>query len=252
MDKKEFLKKLDTALEKNDISEARRKRVVKTFESKIDAVPVEESEALMASFGNPEKIAAEYKRMLDERKAQKEEACAEGSADNVSSTQAQPPLSNELKESDGKNSQKRSAVFSGRGQIIFYSGVVLLSPILLALSLLVLALFALLYAAVFALDALLTVGLIIGGIVSIIFSLGGILYGIVGLLPGGVESYVGMYELGIGIMIVGIMIVVSILVYHFVIKVTPILIKLITVFEKFASKQIFRFVKFVKKECDKL
>ncbi len=245
MNKEEFLNSLNAALEKNGLSEGKRKKVIRTFEMQIDSVAAEESEALISSFGDPDKIASELKKSLDERKIKKENSLA------VRTSQEKSVAIKEEAD-DGNWAPKTARTTSTRGQAFFYGGLAILSPVWLFLCMLIVAAFAAIFALIFGVDVILTVGIILGAIVSILLSIVGILYGIIGILPGGVESYVGLYEMGLGIMILGILVVVSILVYHYIVKITPILVKLTIRLAKYTFIQIKKFVKFVRKECDKL
>ena len=141
---------------------------------------------------------------------------------------------------------------SEKGKRIFLIGSIAASPIMLALFVVIAALFIATYALILLFSGVLIIAEILGVIGGILIGVCGILYGIVGILPGDIPSFVGQYELGFGIMIIGIVTVAGVLVYEYVMRVTPLAMKGLTKFLKFTLRSIVRLILFIRKECGKL
>lgn len=237
MNKQEFLNQLREAFIKYEIPESKSQKYFKKFEKLIDEVEEKDQEAKIQEFGSPDEIAKKFKEVIEEKKEKDK-------AKKQVSTEKEVPTDQEIVE--------KNEVVSVRGKYFFIGGLVLTSPIWITVSAFVLAVLAILCCAMIVVDiaiaVVMTAAIIVGGILSA----SSIIYGVIALLPGAVASYIGMYELGLGLIILGALIVSGILLHFFVVKVTPIVFKSSIKLVKFLVKKLIHFIKFVRKECDKI
>ncbi len=240
MDKQEFLKQLEDALNENGVSQKKVAKYLKKFESIIDEAPEEEKSQAIENLGDPNEIAIRIKNMNDKREETKK----------ISTSEPPPKKQPETNENESEN--EHETVMSEKGKRIFLIGAIATAPVNLVVILALAILFLAAYIAVLLFSAFLILAEIAGVICGVLLGVGGILYGVVGLLPGEIPSFVGMYELGLGIMIIGIVTVAGILIYEYVMKVTPLACKGITWLIKFTARKIIQFFKFLKRECGKL
>lgn len=130
-------------------------------------------------------------------------------------------------------------------KILFWTSLVLTSPIWIVALLVVAVIFGVMFFAVGALTlacVLLMVGSVAAGTGIALF---GIIYGITQLSV----RPIGLYEIGLGIMIAGVTMIVGILLYNFIIRVMPIIYKYIIKFTKFTINKIIELFEYIKKEC---
>lgn len=151
-----------------------------------------------------------------------------------------------------KKQEMKKIQMSQRGKQVFTIGVILTSPIWIALILASAALIAALGAAVLAISALLIIAEVVIIIGGSLLSLVGIVYGIIKLLPGSTVPFVGLYELGLGLMIGGATLVAAVLIYTLLMVGFPFLMKMISRLASLIVKGGKKLVKYVKKECAKL
>lgn len=242
MDKQEFLKQLEDALNENCVSQKKVAKYLKKFESIIDEAPDEEKAQAIEKLGDPSELAIRIKNMNDKREETKK----------ISTSDSHAPKHIDTPKADSNSNEEREAIISEKGKRIFLIGAIATAPINLMIFIALAVLFLAAYAAVLFFSAFLILAEIAGVIFGVLLGVGGILYGVVGILPGEIPSFVGMYELGFGIMLIGIVTVAGILIYEYVMKVTPLACKGITWLIKFTVRKIIQFFKFLKRECGKL
>lgn len=240
MDKQEFLKQLEEELKANSVSEKKSAKYLTKFEKIIDEAPEEEREKVIENLGSPSELAAKIKSINDKREETKKISTGEP---KVKSIKAEP-IDDEQ--------DTAAPPMSEKGKRVFLIGAIATAPINLVLCLIIAASFIAAYAAVLLFSGFLILAEIAGVILGVLLGVGGILYGIVGLLPGEIPAFVGQYELGFGIMLIGIVTVAGILIYEYVMKVTPLGIKGVTWLFKLTVRKIIQLVLFIKKECGKL
>ncbi len=130
-------------------------------------------------------------------------------------------------------------------KILFWTSLVLTSPIWIFALLIVASILGCIFFAVGALTlacVVLMVGSAAAGTGTALF---GIIYGITQLSV----RPVGLYEIGLGIMIAGVTMIVGILLYNFIIRIMPIAYKYIIKFSRFVINKIKELFEYIKKEC---
>ena len=130
-------------------------------------------------------------------------------------------------------------------KILFWTALVLTSPIWIFALLLVAVLFGCIFFAVGAVTlalVLLMLGTVIAGTGTSLF---GIIYGITQLSV----RPVGLYEIGLGIMIAGATMIIGILLYNFTVRIMPFAYKYVIKFTKFTIGKIKELFKYIRKEC---
>lgn len=130
-------------------------------------------------------------------------------------------------------------------KILFWTSLVLTSPIWIFALIIVALILGCIFFAVGALTlacVVLMVGSAAAGTGTALF---GIIYGITQLSV----RPVGLYEIGLGIMIAGVTMIVGILLYNFIIRIMPIAYKYIIKFSKFVINKIKELFEYIKKEC---
>lgn len=280
MDKQEFLKQLEEALDTLGVLQAKAVKYLNKFESIIDEAPAEQQAETIAKLGSPAEVAEKIKSANEQReesKKQEEPAVEENSAQELPQAAPNTPASNSAEissefkpvkaekqsgeialvkkkkeKSKSEATEERETVMSERGKRIFLIGVIATSPITLAIILALAVVFLALYVVTVIVSGVLVLVEIIGVIGGVLLGVTGILYGIIGILPGDIPTYVGMYELGYGLVILGIVTVVGILVYEYIMKGTPLICKGITMLIKFTAKKYKQLFLFIRKECGKL
>lgn len=245
MDKQEFLKQLEDALNENGVSAKKVAKYLKKFESLIDEAPEEEKAATIEKLGTPAEIAIRIKNMNNKREETKKISTSD-------SKKTKPIETSQNVISDSDDDEEREIIMSEKGKRIFLIGAIATAPVNLAICLALAVIFLAMYTAVLLFSGALIIVEIAGVICGVLLGVGGLLYGVVGILPGEIPTFVGQYEIGFGIMLIGIVTVAGILVYEYVMKVTPLACKGITKLIKFTSRKIIQFVKFLKRECGKL
>jgi hypothetical protein len=143
-------------------------------------------------------------------------------------------------------------IMSEKGKRVFLTWAILTSPLTIALSVIIAAAFVAMYVAVLLFSASLVLVEIAGVIGGVLLGVGSVLYGIVGMLPGQIPSFVGQYELGFGIMLIGIVTVAAVLIYLYIMKVTPLALKGVTWLLKQTVRKIVKLIKHFRRECGKL
>lgn len=138
---------------------------------------------------------------------------------------------------------------SSKGSTVFWVGLIVTLPILLALLLLIFGTFAALFVGL--------VGTILAGVLLLIGIVGaGSVLSLVGIIFGVTQLFsfapAGIYEIGLGIIIAGIVLFVSVLVYNLIIRFIPWLIKKVAKLLVFVCRKLKDLFNYIRRECYKL
>jgi hypothetical protein len=138
---------------------------------------------------------------------------------------------------------------NSKGSTVFWVGLIATLPITLSLLALIAGVFAGIFVGL--------VGIILLGVLALIgivgagsaLSLVGIIFGVTQLF-----SFVpaGIYEIGLGVIIAGAVLFVSVLIYNFIIRFIPWLIKKVAKLLVFVFKKLKDLFYYIRKECYKL
>ena len=162
--------------------------------------------------------------------------------------QQSAPAKSKKTENTKKTSVKN---MSKRAKTVYFIGLVFLIPLLIALVIVITVLFLSLFAAIIALVIASSVALVAVATVGTVLSLAAIIYGVIQIAQG-VAAPIGMYEIGLGIVVGGGTLCLSILLYNFIVRLSPFLFKKMFVLYKFLVRQLSRLLGFVKGACSKL
>ncbi len=149
-----------------------------------------------------------------------------------------------------KNSKVSVKNMSSRAKTTYIIGLIFLIPLLIALVIAVTVIFLALYAAIIALVIVFSVALVIIAAAGTALSLMAIIFGVIEITQG--RAIPGVFEIGLGIVAGGVTLGVSILLYNYIVRLAPFLFKKMFVLYKFLFGQLTRLVSFVKGVCSKL
>jgi hypothetical protein len=139
---------------------------------------------------------------------------------------------------------------SSRAKAIYIIGLIVLIPLLIALVIAITVILLSLYAAIIALVVIFSVALVLIAAAGTALSLMAIIYGVIQITQG--NAIPGIYEIGLGIVAGGVTLGISILLYNFIVRLAPFLFKKMFVLYKFLFKQLTKLLSFVKGVCGKL